>query len=67
MFSASVVHSILPPENNASNPLAAVEYFHTLLDTIIETVFKQGLFGDFRHYYRTIEYQGRGTPHIMTV
>ena len=50
------------------NPLAVVEYFHTLVDTIIETVFKQQLFGDLRHYYGTIEYQGRGTPHIhMTV
>ena len=46
------------------NPLAVVEYFHTLVDTIIETVFKQQLFGDLRHYYGTIEYQGRGTPHI---
>jgi hypothetical protein len=44
------------------NPLAIVEYFHTLVDTIIETVFKQGIFGDLRHYYGTIEYQGRGTP-----
>ena len=50
------------------NPLAVVEYFHTLVDTIIETVFKQQLFGDLRHYYGMIEYQGRGTPHLhMTV
>ena len=50
------------------NPLAVVEYFHILVDTIIEMVFKQQLFGDLRHYYGTIEYQGRGTPHIhMTV
>src|SRR5436190_24344544 len=50
------------------NPLAVVEYFHTLINTIIEAVFKKGIFGDMRHYYGTIEYQGRGTPHIhMTV
>lgn len=50
------------------NPLAVVEYFHTLINTIIEAVFKKGIFGDLRHYYGTIEYQGRGTPHIhMTV
>jgi hypothetical protein len=50
------------------NPLAVVEYFHTLINTIIEQVFKKGIFGDMRHYYGTIEYQGRGTPHIhMTV
>ena len=50
------------------NPLAVIEYFHTLINTIIEVVFKKGMFGDLRHYYGTIEYQGRGTPHIhMTV
>jgi hypothetical protein len=50
------------------NPLAVVEYFHTLINTIIEAVFKKGIFGDLRHYYGTIEYQGRGTPHLhMTV
>ena len=50
------------------NPLAVVEYFHTLVNAIIEAMFKQKLFGDLRHHYGTIEYQGRGTPHIhMTV
>ena len=46
------------------NPLAIIEYFHTLMDTIIEAMFKQGIFGDLRHYYGMIEYQGQGTPHI---
>ena len=49
------------------NPLTVVEYFHTLINTIIEQVFKKGMFGDLRHYYGTIEYQGRGTPHIHII
>ena len=46
------------------NPLAMLEYFHTTISTIIEGLLKQGLFGKMRHYYGTIEYQGRGSPHI---
>jgi len=46
------------------NPLAVVEYFHRLVKTIIETCFKGGMFGELSHYYGTIEYQGRFTPHI---
>jgi Helitron helicase-like domain at N-terminus len=46
-----------------NNPLAVVEYFHTTLTTIIETVLKGGIFGELNHYYATIEYQGRATPH----
>jgi Helitron helicase-like domain at N-terminus len=46
------------------NPLAMVEYFHTILKTIIEGPLKHGLFGEMHHYYGIIEYQGRGTPHI---
>jgi len=64
MFSALAVHSILPPENNASKSPCCHRVFYTLADIIIETVFKQQLFGGLRHYYGTIEYQGRGTPHI---
>ena len=51
-----------------SNPLAVVEYFHTMVKVIIEKVLKGGLFGELGHHYGTIEYQGRYTPHIhMTV
>ena len=46
------------------NPLAMLEYFHTTISTIIEGLLKQGLFGKMSHYYGTIEYQGRGSPHI---
>lgn len=46
------------------NPLAMVEYFHNTVKTIIEGPLKQGLFGRMQHHYGTIEYQGRGTPHI---
>ena len=45
------------------NPLAVVEYFHSMITTIIQDVLKEGMFGDVAHYYATIEYQGRGTPH----
>jgi len=45
------------------NPLAMVEYFHTTIKAIIEGPLKRGLFGKMSHYYGTIEYQGRGTPH----
>jgi Helitron helicase-like domain at N-terminus len=47
-----------------NNPLPVVEYFHDLVTTIIETVLKGGMFGELNHYYGTIEYQGRYTPHI---
>jgi len=46
------------------NPLAVVQYFHNMVRTIIDTCFLGGMFGDVGHYYGTIEYQGRGTPHI---
>ena len=46
------------------NPLAMIEYFHTIIKTIIEGPLKNGLFGEMHHYYGIIEYQGRGTPHI---
>ena len=45
------------------NPLAVVEYFHNMVSTIIDNVLKKGMFGDVAHFYATIEYQGRGTPH----
>ena len=46
-----------------NNPLAVVEYFHTMMTAIIENMLKEGMFGTVSHYYATIEYQGRGTPH----
>jgi hypothetical protein len=46
------------------NPLAVVEYFHNMVEAIIEGVIKQGMFGELLHHYGTIEYQGRFTPHI---
>ncbi len=46
-----------------NNPLAVVEYFHTMISAIIENMLKGGMFGDMSHYYATIEYQGHGTPH----
>jgi hypothetical protein len=46
------------------NPLAVVEYFHSMVGAIIEGVLKQEMFGELVHYYGTIEYQGRFTPHI---
>ncbi len=46
------------------NPLSVVEYFHHMIQAIIEGVLKQGMFGDLPHHYGTIEYQGRFTPHM---
>jgi hypothetical protein len=46
------------------HPLAVVKYFHTTLRTILSSLIKGGLFGEVLHHYGTIEYQGRGTPHI---
>ena len=46
------------------NPLAVVEYFHSMVTTIIQTVLKGGVFGELAHHFGTIEYQGRHTPHI---
>jgi hypothetical protein len=51
-------------ERTLNNPLAVVEYFHTMVTTIIEKILKGGVFGDLAHHYGTIEYQGRKTPHI---
>jgi helitron helicase-like protein len=47
-----------------NNPLAVIEYFHIMITAIIENVLKEGIFGEVNHYYATIEYQGRGTPHM---
>jgi hypothetical protein len=46
------------------NPLAVVEYFHTTVDTLLKTLLKDSLFGTLTHHFGTIEYQGRGSPHI---
>jgi len=46
------------------NPLAVVEYFHSMVTTIIEKVLKAGVFGELAHHFGTIEYQGRHSPHI---
>ena len=46
------------------NPLAVVEYFHSMIKVIIEKVLQGGLFGGLRHHYGTIEYQGRYIPYI---
>ena len=52
------IHALL------QNPLAVVEYFHNMVKALIEGVLKRGMFGELVHYYGTIEYQGRFTPHI---
>ena len=50
-------------KSTLANPLAVTEYFHNMLMGIIETMLKEGMFGEMSHYYGTIEYQGRATPH----
>jgi hypothetical protein len=46
------------------NPMAVVEYFQQTTKIILEEALLSGLFGPVQHYYGTIEYQGRGTPHL---
>ena len=45
------------------SPLTVVEYFHNMIKNIIDSIIKEGIFGEVLHYYATIEYQGCGTPH----
>jgi hypothetical protein len=47
-----------------NNPLAVVEYFHNTVKTMLDTLLDTSLFGRVIHHYGTIEYQGRGSPHI---
>ena len=46
------------------NHLAVIEYFHKMVRELVEGPLSKGLFGEMQHHYGTIEYQGRGTPHI---
>ena len=54
-------------EITLNNPLAVVECFHMVADTVINTMLKGGMFSDLLLYYGPIEYQGRGTPHTHLV
>jgi hypothetical protein len=47
-----------------NNPLAVVEYFHNMVKTMLDTLLATSLFGSVKHHFGTIEYQGRGSPHI---
>ena len=40
-----------------ANPPAVVEYFHDMVNTIIEMMLKEGIFGELAHHYGTMEYQ----------
>src|SRR5436305_6259527 len=46
------------------NSLTVVEYFHNMIQAIIQRVLKQGIFEELTHHYETIEYQGRFTSHM---
>jgi len=50
-------------KSTLKSPLAVIEYFHNMIKNIFDSIIKGGIFGDVSHYYATIEYQGRGTPH----
>ena len=50
-------------KSTLKSPLAVVEYFHNMIKNIIDSIIEEGIFGEVSHYYATIEYQGRGTPH----
>ena len=45
------------------SPLTVVKYFHNMIKNIIDSIIKEGIFGEVLHYYVTIKYQGCGTPH----
>ena len=46
------------------NPLTVIEYFHNMIQAIIQGVLKEGIFEELTHHYETIEYQGRFTSHM---
>ena len=48
------------------NPLVMIEYFH-IINTIIQTLLKRGLFDQLSHRYGSIEYLGRRSPHTYLV
>jgi hypothetical protein len=50
-------------KSTLKSPLAVIEYFHNMIKNIFNNIIKEGIFGEVSHYYATIEYQGRGTPH----
>jgi Helitron helicase-like domain at N-terminus len=50
-------------KSTLKSPLAVIEYFHNMIKNIFDNIIKEGIFGEVSHYYATIEYQGRGTPH----
>ena len=50
-------------KSTLKSPLAVIEYFHNMIKNIFDSIIKEGIFGEVSHYYATIEYQGRGTPH----
>jgi hypothetical protein len=54
-------------EKTINNPLAVVEYFHSMVRIIIERVLEAGIFGELSHYFGSVEYQGRKTPHIHLI
>src|SRR6266496_5491233 len=50
------------------SPLTVVEYFHNMVKIIIETILKEGVFGNLLYYYyKLIEYQERGTLHTHLI
>jgi hypothetical protein len=54
-------------EKTINNPLAVVEYFHSMVRIIIERVLQAGIFGELSHHFGTVEYQGRKAPHIHLI
>jgi Helitron helicase-like domain at N-terminus len=54
-------------EKTINNPLAVVEYFHSMVRIIIERVLQAGIFGELSHHFGTVEYQGCKAPHIHLI
>lgn len=49
------------------NPLVMIEYFHNIINTIIQTLLKRGMFDELIHHYGSIEYLSRRFPHTYLV
>jgi len=74
-------NALLGPDNNrraeniASNPYGAAEYFHFIINTILQTLFdiskqgsrtdsEMGVLGHLTGYFGVVEAQGRGSLHV---
>src|SRR5947199_1758298 len=63
-FYAEQYSQIKRLQSSLSNSVTVVEYFHHIVNVILEKTLKSELFDELTHHYDIIEYQERGTSHI---